>query len=148
MKIKMRCKEENRLLYEKMLLNGGFTISDDSNLTFIEDNFVPEYLIGRAKDDSVILYLKDIIVIESYGREIQARTKAGVFRLKETLENLEKLLCGAGFIRISQSSIIQKQSIERISHGLSMKFHLTLKTGIKVDVSRSYYYSFKEFIGL
>lgn len=148
MKIKLRCKEENRTLYEKMLIDGGFTIGDDSNLTFVEDNFAPEYLIGRAKDDSVMLYLKDIIIIESYGREIQARTKAGAFKIKETLESLEKLLSSAGFIRISQSAIIQKQSIEKISHGISMRFHLTLKADIKTDVTRSYYYSFKEFIGL
>lgn len=148
MKIKLRCKEENRLLYEKMLTDGGFIIGENSNLTFVEDNYLPEYLIGKVNDDTAMLYLKDIILIESYGREILARTKAGTFKLKETLENLENLLNGAGFIRISQSAITQKQSIEKISHGLSMRFHLTLKSGIKADVTRSYYYSFKQFIGL
>lgn len=148
MKIKLRCKEETRPLYEKMLMAGGFTIGDDSSLIFLEDNYIPEYLIGKVSDDSVMVYLKDIIIIETCGREILARTNAGAFRLKETLESLEKLLSGAGFIRISQSAIIQKRYIEKISHGLSMRFHLTLKTGIKADVTRNYYYSFKEFIGL
>lgn len=148
MKIKLRCKEENRTLYEKMLVSGGFAIGEDSNLTFVEDNFMPEYLIGKLDDDSVMVCLKDIIIIESSGREILARTKAGAFKLKETLGNLEKLLVCAGFIRVSQSTIVQKNLIEKISHGLSMRFHLTLTAGIKADVTRNYYYSFKEFIGL
>ena len=148
MKIKLHCRDENRPLYEKMLADGGFTISDEGSLSLIEENYVPEYLIGRINEDSAIVYLKDIIVIESYGRDIVARTKAGVFRLKDTLEHLENILKPAGFIRISQSAILQRSSIERISAGLSMRFHLTLKTDIKADVTRSYYYSFKNFIGL
>ena len=148
MKIKLRCKEDNRPIYEKMLKDGGFIISDDSNLSFVEDNFVPEYLIGKLNGDSVMVYLKDIIIIESYGRDIVARTKAGTFILRETLEHLEKFLCTAGFIRISQSAIIQKSSIEKISHGLSMRLHLVLKAGIRADVTRSYYFEFKKIIGL
>ena len=148
MKIKLHCKDENRALYEQMLTSGGFVVSNDSNLTFVEDNYVSEYLIAKADDDRAIVYLKDIIIVESYGRDIVVRTEKGTFKVKETLEQLEKLLSGADFLRISQSAIIQKSSIEKISHGLSMRFHLTLKAGNKADVTRNYYYSFKKFIGL
>lgn len=148
MKIKLRCKEENRPLYEKMLIDGGFSISDDSSLSFVEDSYFVEYLIGKLNDDNVMVYLKDIIVVESCGRDIVARTQAGTFKLKDTLEHLEDLLKPVGFIRISQSTILQKSSIEKISQGFSMRFLLTLKAGIKADVTRSYYFSFKSFIGL
>ncbi len=148
MKIRLICTEKNRSLYEKMLIDGGFTIAEDSNISFIEDNIVTEYLIGRSNNDDVMVYLDDILLIESYGRDIIARTKTGAFKLKYTLEDLENLLRPAGFIRISQSAILQKSSIEKISHGLSMRFHLTLRSGIKADVTRSYYYVFKNFIGL
>lgn len=147
MNIKILCKEANKVLYEKMLSAGGFTVSDNADLTFIEDGYTPEYILGRDNDYNVLIYLKDIVIIESYGRDIVARTQKGTYKLKETLEKIENLLRPVGFVRISQSAIIQKSMIEKISSGFS-RFYLLLKFGHKTVVTRSYYNFFKEFIGL
>lgn len=146
MKVKIFCREERYSLYEEMLKKGGFIISDESIITLMEDNYLPNQIIGKRDNDSVVIELKDVIIIETCGRDIIAKTLKGDFKLKETMEQLEKLLKVDGFIRVSQSAIIKRSFIEKISPGLSMKFHLTLKNGIKTDVTRTYYYSFKENI--
>lgn len=148
MKVKVFCKEESRSEIEEMLQSGGFVLAADAQFSLIEDDYTPQYLIGKQGDDSVMLAVGEIILIETYGRDIIAKTKDGGYKLKDTLEHLEQLLKPAGFIRVSQSSITQRSMIQKISAGFSMKFYLTLKHGNKTEVTRSYYYSFKEFIGL
>lgn len=147
-KIKIFCKEENRDELERMVQSAGFILAADAKFSLVEDDYIPEYLIGKYGEDSVILALEDIIIIETYGRDIVARTKEGDYKLKNTLENLESILKPAGFFRISQSALIQRSMIQKISAGFSMKFYLTLRDGKKAEVTRSYYYSFKEIIGL
>ena len=147
-KVKIFCKEANRAVYEKMLLDGGFELAEDADVSLVENGYVPEYLIAKDNDQNVLLYIKDIIIIETSGKDIVARSSNGTFKIKYTLEHLEQTLKPAGFFRISQSAIIQKSALERISTGFSMRFHLTLKCGIKTDVTRSYYYTFKDIIGL
>ena len=41
-----------------------------------------------------------------------------------------------------------RAAIVRISPALSMKFTLTLSDKRRVDVTRSYYYTFKEYMGI
>ena len=52
------------------------------------------------------------------------------------------------FLRISNSVVIARNKVKSISPTLSMKFILTMQNGKKVDVTRSYYYIFKEYFGI
>ena len=52
------------------------------------------------------------------------------------------------FLRVSNSVIVARAAIVRISPALSMKFTLTLSDKRRVDVTRSYYYTFKEYMGI
>ena len=70
------------------------------------------------------------------------------YLLKNTVLYYQNLLSPYGFKRISQSSIIHKRNIIKISPAISMKFTLKLKNNKKVYVTRSYYYDFKDYIGL
>ncbi len=148
-KVKLLVNKENEQRYKSMLEKAGFEISNDANLTFQEDNAQIDYIIG--KDDrsaTVLVYLDEIQLIETYGKDIIVHTQNHQYTLKGTMEYYQQLLFPYEFIRVSQSSIIHKRYITRISPALSMKFTVTLKNNRKVDVTRSYYYSFKEYIGL
>ena len=70
------------------------------------------------------------------------------FRINERLKNLAVILDPKVFIRISNSVIISVNHIENIRPAFTQKFVITMKNGAKVDVTRSYYYVFKEFIGI
>lgn len=148
MKVKLLVNKENEQKYRVMLEKAGFEISNDAKLTFQEDNAQIDYII--AKDDksaTVLVYLVDIQLIETYGKDIIVHTQNHQYMLKGSIEYYQQILFPYDFIRVSQSSITHKRHIIRISPALSMKFTVTLKNNRKVDVTRSYYYSFKEYIG-
>ena len=149
MKVRLQVKKENEIKYKEMLEKGGFEISDNADLVLEETGGKIEYLIAKDNQNkTVLVYLEEIVLIETYGKEILLHTKEQGYSLKGTIESLSFQLSVYGFKRISQSSIIHKRSIIKISPVLSMKFMLTLKNKMKVDVTRSYYYDFKEYIGL
>lgn len=148
MKVKLLVNKENEQKYKVMLEKAGFEISNDAKLTFQEDNAQIDYVI--AKDDksaTILVYLVDIQLIETYGKDIIVHTQNHQYMLKGSIEYYQQILFPYDFIRVSQSSITHKRHIIRISPALSMKFTVTLKNNRKVDITRSYYYSFKEYIG-
>lgn len=145
----MQVKKENEKRYKKILENAGFEILEDADLLFQESDYNLEYII--AKDErlkTVLVYLEDIILIEIYGDVLEVHTLKETFVLKGTIEYYSNLLYPYNFIRISQSSITIKRAIDKISPAFNMKFTLKLKNGKTVDVTRTYYYEFKNYIGL
>lgn len=145
----MLVKRENETKYKEILEKAGFEIDDEADLIFQESDYKLEYII--AKDDqskTVLVYLDDIILIETFGDVIKVYTLKESFILKGTIEYYSNLLQPYNFKRISQSSITIKRAINKISPAINMKFTLKLKNGKSVDVTRSYYYGFKDYIGL
>jgi len=55
------------------------------------------------------------------------------------------LYCG---VYAEATVIIAKANVKQIATTLSMKFILTMSNGKKVDVTRNYYYIFKESFGI
>ena len=90
----------------------------------------------------------EIISIESLGHDIMIHTKRGEFKADERLYQLERMLNPEQFLRISNSVIVARHQISRITPVLSSKFILTLSNGKNVDVTRSYYYIFKDYFGI
>ena len=68
--------------------------------------------------------------------------------LGRVLYRLTARLDPEAFLRISHSVVIARSKVVRIAPTLSMKFILTLRDGRTVDVTRSYYYIFKETFGI
>jgi len=66
----------------------------------------------------------------------------------DRLYKIVNLLNPEKFLRISNSVVISKDKVKKISTTLSMKFILTMINGKKVDVTRSYYYIFKDSFGI
>ena len=51
-------------------------------------------------------------------------------------------------LRVSNSVIVAREKIRKISPSLSMKFVLTMSDGRGAVVTRSYYYIFREAMGI
>ena len=60
---------------------------------------------------------------------------------------LEAGLYEKGFLRVHKAYIVNKKAIRRIRTNLYMKFTLVLDNQEEIEVSRSYYYRFKEEMG-
>lgn len=148
MKIKLIASEEN---YEKLaqeLSSMGVELSDSADLVLTEQNVVISHLIGKKGDEIYRINVSDISHIESFAHDVIAYTDKDSFKISERLKTLTTILDPSSFIRISNSVIISVDHIKSIKPAFTQKFIVTMKNGARVDVTRSYYYIFKEFIGI
>lgn len=152
MKIRLSVSGDKAAELEEELKRLGIEIDPHSDLELIEhqsSGIRSEYLeVKDEKGDRFNIRLTDIIFVESFGRRIDVHINGAVYSTGERLYSLEEILTVYGFIRVSNSVIVAKKHIRKIKPTLSMKFVLTMSDGTLVDVTRSYYYSFKQEIGI
>lgn len=148
MKIKLLSSEENYNLYKQMLEKAGFIISDTAELTFKEDDYKKDHLLGMKNQAYEIIYFKDIGYIESFGHDVTCYTLNNQYILKERLYEIDSILPSNQFIRINKSQIVHKKYIKEIKPTLNSKIILILKRNEKIYVSRNYIQEFKRFIGI
>jgi DNA-binding LytR/AlgR family response regulator len=148
MKIRLLVSDEHYDSIAAELIKKGIEIDDSAELILSESNVCISHLIGRRNDEIYRLETADISHIESFAHDIVAYCGNDEYRLSENLKRLEELLDPKEFIRVSNSVIVSLHHIKSIRPALSQKFQLTMKNGAKVDVTRTYYYIFKEFMGI
>ena len=96
----------------------------------------------------MVLSSDDIVYIESFGHSIEVHTQDNTYQALDRLYKIYNMLDPNKFLRISNSVIIAKNKVKMISPTLTRKFILTMANGRTVDVTRSYYYLFKESFGI
>ena len=149
MKIKLSVSDDCFEEISRFLTEHGIEIDDDADLILLQKDRYPDHLTVRdIRGERAIIAADDIVTIESYGHTIELHTLNGVFTASQQLYRFEEMLDPKRFIRISNSVIISRAQIQSISPTFSMKFTLKMKNGAKVDVTRSYYGKFKEFLGI
>ena len=150
MKIKLIVSDARYAEIERELVSRGFVIDEDADLILSEKDLFADHLIVKndADNERVRVAVDEIIVIESYGRDIQISTAQGVYKTSERLYQLERLLDPERFLRISNSAIVARSKIRKITPALSSKFTLTMSNGQTIDVTRSYYSIFKDCLGI
>lgn len=148
MKLKLRLNKLTKESIEAKLREKKIEISEESSLILTEEDYVGESIECRDETGIVLANTESICHIESIGHDVYVYTADGTYKTKYRIYQLEKMLPEDRFIRISNSVIIKKNSIRHIKPALSCKFYLTLINGSVVDVTRTYYYKFKEFYGI
>lgn len=148
MKLKLRLSRERKDQIVDELNDLGIVVSEESELILTEENYNAGEIYCKDDTDRVVVSLSEIVFIESMEKKVYVHTKENVYTTSNRLYEMEKKLPQEQFIRISNSVIIGRHSIKRIIPALSQKYYLTLKSGDKVDVTRTYYYKFKEFYGI
>lgn len=135
---------------ERELVSKGFVIDEDSDLILTEKDLFVNHLIVRSnlENERIRISTDEIIVIESFGHDIVIHSAQGKFKASERLYQLERLLNPEQFLRISNSVIIARNKIKRITPALTSKFVLIMSNGQTVDVTRSYYGIFKDRLGI
>ena len=150
MEIKLAVSNERYEEIKNALLDRGITVSDSAELVLYEADRYTDNLIVKGQEDSAryVVPASEIIIIESFGHTVEVHTKSGTYRSCDRLYQLANLLDPDKFLRISNSVIIAKDKVKQITPSLSMRFSLTMVNGKRVDVTRSYYYIFKEAFGI
>ncbi len=148
MRIKLRLNKTTQESIQEKLTEKNIEISEESKLILTEEDYVGDTLECRDEEGRVIVNTESICYMESVGHDVYVYADNMKYKTKLRIYQLEKLLPSDRFIRISNSIIIKKNSIRHIKPALSCKFYLTLFNGDVVDVTRTYYYKFKEFYGI
>ena len=148
MKIRLMVSDEHYTEIADWLTAHGAEIDDCADLILSEKNVCASHLIGRNGDELYRIKTADIIHIESFAHEIIAYTDSLKCKLSDPLRRLAEILDPQDFIRVSNSAIVSINHIKSIRPMLSQKFVLTMSDGARVDVTRSYYYIFKESLGI
>lgn len=146
MEIQLAVSNERYEELKNVLLQLGITVSDSADLVLHEVNRFADNLIVKGQEDGShhVVPVSEIIIIESFGHAVEVHTNRGSYRSSDRLYQLTNLLDPDKFLRISNSVIIAKDKVKQITPSLFMKFSLTMENGKRVDVTRSYYYIFKE----
>ena len=79
---------------------------------------------------------------------VEVHTRDKTYQAMDRLYKIVNLLDPNKFLRISNSVVINTDKVKKITSTLSMKFILTMSDGKSVDVTRSYYYIFKEYFDI
>ena len=150
MKIRLDVSRERYDELSEQLRGLGVEIDGDAALVLSEDGRHADSLVVRGRERGALTRVdaRDIISVESAGREIEAYTVRGVFTARERLYQIQGRLDPEDFLRVSNGVIVALRHIRSIKPALSMRFALTLSDGRRADVTRSCYYAFKEALGI
>ncbi len=112
-------------------------------------NSSSDVIIGiKDNGDSERLYVAKILYFEAVDRYVFAYAKAGVYRVRKTLYDIEDSLKNRSFVRISRSTVVNISAVQTISPEDSRRVRLCLKNGEYLIVARSYVNDFKAAIGM
>jgi DNA-binding LytR/AlgR family response regulator len=105
-------------------------------------------LLGYRDEDVVLLEPRDISTFFTQGQTVQARTKLGVVRVKHRIYELESMLDGTAFIRISNSEIVNFDKVRSFELSISGTIGLRLDDGEYAYVSRRNVKAIKRYLGI
>lgn len=111
-------------------------------------NAGPQLIVGYIGDTASILHKEKIVRIYSSSKKVFAVTKDHEYVLGLRLYELESRLCGNGFVRISNSEIVNLHEIIKFDLSLTGTICVFMSNGDCTYVSRRYVSKIKSLIGL
>jgi len=94
--------------------------------------------------ESKVLSPSKIVRIYSANKKIYIRTMEDSYEVKDRLYTLEELLKDMGFVRISNSEIVNSGHIDRLDMSLTGTIKMCMENGDETYVSRRYVSKIKE----
>jgi DNA-binding LytR/AlgR family response regulator len=105
-------------------------------------------LLGYREDDVVLLEPDEVLSFSTQGPSVQARTKGGTVRVKHRIYELEALLAGTPFIRISNAEIVNFKHVRSFELSIAGTIGLHLSDGSYSYVSRRNVRAIKAYLGI
>ncbi|MBP5775762.1 MAG: LytTR family transcriptional regulator DNA-binding domain-containing protein [Clostridiales bacterium] len=112
-------------------------------------NSARDKLIGiKDNGDIVPVSYSKILYFEAVDRYVFAYTSANVYKIRNTLYELEDMCRAKSFVRISKSQIVNLNAVRKISPDDGRKLRLLLANGETVIVSRGFVGDLRKTIGM
>ena len=106
------------------------------------------YLKGYLDEDVYFIPFEEIEAIYSENKKVFLRTEKETYQLKQRLYEIESILPGNDFIRISNSEIINLNKVKSINTRILGSIVITFYSGYKTYSSRRYIAKIKEVLGV
>lgn len=134
-------------------LNTGNSEEDNqehsANTSLSEANIANKSVIPIEVDERIYVINIDEIVALSVNNGITTITTVKrTYQTAEPLTHFEKKISEHKFIKIHRATIINKKYIDSVEHWFNYTYQVTMATGDKFQVSRSFMKNFKQEIGL
>jgi DNA-binding LytR/AlgR family response regulator len=91
---------------------------------------------------------KDVLYIESVDNKVFVYTQSECMEIRQKLYELETLLVGEDFYRISKSVIVNLDKVVSLSPAFSGRMEATLASGEKLIISRQFVGRLKEALNI
>lgn len=122
--------------------------SETERLAKIVSQVVSTTITGYTDTGMEILTCDVIIRIYTENQKIYAATTNGIYRLHQRLFELEEILDGRQFTRISNSEIVNLRKIKRLDTSVTGTILMYLQEDMKTFVSRRYVSKIKKVLGI
>ncbi|MGM0216037.1 LytTR family DNA-binding domain-containing protein [Enterococcus sp. AZ109] len=106
----------------------------------------PDVLTLKTVDGYQLVRQESIVYVEVLQKEITIYLLDGQLVVRQSLASLEGLLDASKFLRISKSTIINVEKLQRLEIAFSGNYYGFLQNGHKVVISRRYFQTLKEKI--
>ena len=117
-----------------------------NTITSLEKN--TSYLKAYLDEDVYFIPFEDIESIYSENKKVFLRTEKDTFLLKQRLYEIESILPGYDFLRISNSEIVNFKKVKNMNFKLSGTILINFNSGNYSYVSRRYIRKIKEYLDM
>ncbi len=141
-------KIDSSCIDPKIIIMTASVTEKVNNIIKILSEDTPRMITGIKEDKAEILEKPEIIRIYSdMGKTVCAAEK-GTYIIKRRLYEIEDLLSGDSFVRISNSEIINLKKVNNFDMSFAGTICVKLSNGETVYVSRRYVSKIKKILGL
>ena len=95
-------------------------------------------LTGTADERQYEIAVSDIFYIEAVDNKTFLYTKDKVYETRQKLYELEEMLLGKHFLRVSKSTLLNLMKVSAIKPALNSRFTAVLFSGEQVVITRKY----------
>ncbi len=139
-------KIDSSCIDPKIIIMAASVTEKGNNIIKILSEDTPRMITGIKEDKAEILDKPEIIYSDK-GKTVCAAEK-GTYIIKRRLYEIEDLLSGDSFVRISNSEIINLKKVNNFDMSFAGTICVKLSNGEKVYVSRRYVSKIKKILGL
>ena len=112
----------------------------------IATNQYPDHIAIKDSGEITRVAIKDIKWIDAAGDYMCIHANDDTYILRRTMKELEKELSPQLFQRVHRSAIVNVNQVEKLCNQQNGEYHLQLKNGQQLKVSRSYKDKIKQLI--
>ena len=105
-------------------------------------------LQAKCDDEMCFVNTADVLFFESVDNRMFLYTESNVMEIKHRLYELEQILSGKDFIRISKSQIVNINKISTLKPEINRTILATMCNGEKLYISRSYVKAFRSLLSI